>query len=160
MENLYTNDQIFIPIISDYGFKATFGNEANTLFLRRALQALIKSDAPIIEIKFDKNTFEGISLDGRSDILDLACADENGNNFIVEMQYGDAPYFVQRMKFYALHKFNAMVKRGDFDYGTLAKIYCVAILANDLFSYTQYHTVANLRNEQGELIDQQMTLSQ
>jgi predicted transposase/invertase (TIGR01784 family) len=157
MEALYTDDQIFIPIISDYGFKATFGNEANTLFLRKALQALIKSEVPIKEVKFDKNTFEGITQDGRSGIFDLACTDENDNHFIVEMQYGDAPYFVQRMKFYALHKFNAMVKRGKFDYGTLTKIYCVAILANDILPYPQFHTVANLRDEQGELIDEQMT---
>jgi hypothetical protein len=67
MEALYTEDQIFIPIISDYGFKATFGNESNTLSLRRALQALIKSEVPIIEVKFDKNTFEGITQDGRSE---------------------------------------------------------------------------------------------
>ena len=157
MEALYTNDQIFIPIISDYGFKATFGNEANTLFLRKALQALIKSEIPIKEVKFDKNTFEGITQDGRSGIFDLACTDENENHFIVEMQYGDAPYFVQRMKFYALHKFNAMVKRGKFDYGTLTRIYCVAILANDILPYPEFHTVANLRNEQGELFDEQMT---
>jgi predicted transposase/invertase (TIGR01784 family) len=157
MEALYTDDQIFIPIISDYGFKATFGNEANTLFLRKALQALIKSEIPIKEVKFDKNTFEGITQDGRSGIFDLACTDENDNHFIVEMQYGDAPYFVQRMKFYALHKFNAMVKRGKFDYGTLTKIYCVAILANDILFYPQFHTVANLRDEQGELFDDQMT---
>ncbi len=157
MEALYTDDQIFIPIISDYGFKATFGNEANTLFLRRALQALIKSEIPIKEVKFDKNTFEGITQDGRSGIFDLACTDENDNHFIVEMQYGDAPFFVQRMKFYALHKFNAMVKRGKFDYGTLTKIYCVAILANDILPYPQFHTIANLRNEQGELFDDQMT---
>jgi predicted transposase/invertase (TIGR01784 family) len=157
MEALYTEDQIFIPIISDYGFKATFGNESNTIFLRRALQALIKSDVPIVEVKFDKNTFEGITQDGRSGIFDLACTDENNNHFIVEMQYGDAPYFVQRMKFYALHKFNAMVKRGKFDYGILTKIYCVAILANDILPYPQFHTVANLRNEQGELFDEQMS---
>jgi predicted transposase/invertase (TIGR01784 family) len=157
MEALYTDDQIFIPIISDYGFKATFGNESNTLFLRKALQALIKSEVPIKEVKFDKNTFEGITQDGRSGIFDLACTDENDNHFIVEMQYGDAPYFIQRMKFYALHKFNAMVKRGKFDYGTLKKIYCVAILANDISPYPQFHTVANLRDEQGELFDDQMT---
>jgi predicted transposase/invertase (TIGR01784 family) len=157
MEALYTDDQIFIPIISDYGFKATFGNEANTLFLRRALQALIKSETPIKEVKFDKNTFEGITQDGRSGIFDLACTDENDNQFIVEMQYGDAPYFVQRMKFYALHKFNAMVKRGKFDYGTLTKIYCVAILANNILPYDDFHTLANLRNEKSELFDDQMT---
>ena len=157
MEALYTDDQIFIPIISDYGFKATFGNEANTLFLRRALQALIKSDIAIMEVKFDKNTFEGISMDGRSGIFDLACTDENGNHFIVEMQYGDAPNFVQRMKFYSLHKFNAMVKRGKFDYSTLEKIYCIGILAKNINSYAHFHNVSNLRNEQGELIDELMT---
>jgi predicted transposase/invertase (TIGR01784 family) len=157
MEALYTENQIFIPIISDYGFKATFGNEANTLFLRKALQALIKSEVPIKEVKFDKNTFEGITQDGRSGIFDLACTDENDNHFIVEMQYGDAPYFVQRMKFYALHKFNAMVKRGKFDYSTLTKIYCVAILANNIQLYPHFHTIANLRSEQGELFDEQLT---
>jgi predicted transposase/invertase (TIGR01784 family) len=157
MEALYTDDQIFIPIISDYGFKATFGNEANTLFLRRALQALIKSEVPIKDVKFDKNTFEGITQDSRSGIFDLACTDENDNHFIVEMQYGDAPNFVQRMKFYTLHKFNAMVKKGKFDYSTLAKIYCVGILANNINPYKHYHNVSNLRNEQGELIDDQMT---
>jgi predicted transposase/invertase (TIGR01784 family) len=157
MEALYTDDQIFIPIISDYGFKATFGNETNTLFLRKALQALIKSEVPIKEVKFDKNTFEGITQDGRSGIYDVACTDENDNHFIVEMQYGDAPSFIQRMKFYALHKFNAIVKKGKFDYSTLAKIYCVGILANNIIPYNDYHQVSNLRNEKGELIDDQMT---
>lgn len=157
MEALFADDQIFIPIISDYGFKATFGNEANTLFLRKALQALIKSKIPITEVKFDKNTFEGITQDGRSGIFDLACTDENENHFIVEMQYGNAPDFVQRMKFYALHKFNAIVKKGKFDYSTLAKIYCVGILANNINTYEDYHNVCNLRNEKGELLDEQMT---
>ena len=157
MEALYTDDQIFIPIISDYGFKATFGNEANTLFLRKALQALIKSEVPIKDVYFDKNTFEGITQDGRSGIFDLACTDENDNHFIVEMQYGDAPEFVQRMKFYTLHKFNAMVKKGKFDYSTLAKIYCVGILAKNINPYEDYLNVSNLRNEKGELIDDQMT---
>lgn len=157
METLYSDEQIFIPIISDYGFKATFGNETNTLFLRKALQVLIQSDIPITEVKFDKNTFEGITQDGRSGIFDLACTDQKGNQFIVEMQYGDAPYFIQRMKFYALHKFNAMVKRGKFDYGTLTKIYCVAILANNILPYADYHHLANLRNQKAELIDEQMT---
>jgi predicted transposase/invertase (TIGR01784 family) len=157
MEALYTEDQIFIPIISDYGFKATFGNEANTLFLRKALQALIKSEVPIKEVKFDKNTFEGITQDGRSGIFDLACTDENENHFIVEMQFGEAPNFVQRMKFYALHKFNAMVKRGKFDYSTLSKIYCVGILAKNILPFPEYHNVSNLRNEKGDFFDEQMT---
>ncbi|MVM40904.1 Rpn family recombination-promoting nuclease/putative transposase [Spirosoma sp. HMF3257] len=159
MDSLYSDEQIFIPLISDYGFKVTFGNESNTLFLRKSLQALIKSDIPIREVRFDKNTFEGTTQDGRSGIFDLACIDENGNHFIVEMQYGDAPHFVQRMKFYAFHKLNVLVEKGDFDYGRLPKIYCIGVLAKPILPYLDYHTVVNLRSEQGELIDDQMTFA-
>ena len=61
------------------------------------------------------------------------------------------------MKFYSLHKFNAMVKKGKFDYSILEKIYCVGILANNINPYEHFHNVSNIRNEQGELIDDQMT---
>lgn len=149
--------QIFIPIISDYGFKATFGNEANTLFLRKALQALIKSSIAIKEIKFDKNVFEALTIDSRSGIFDLSCTDENGNHFVVEMQLGYAPYFVQRMKFYALHKFNVMVEKGEFDYEGLPKLYAIAFLEKNILDTPQFHTIANLRSEQGKIIDNQMT---
>lgn len=148
---------VYIPIISDYGFKATFGNEADSLFLRTALQALIKSETPIREVHFDKNAFEALTIDSRSGIFDLACTDENGSQFIVEMQLGQAPHFVQRMKFYALHKFNTVVERGEFDYANLPKIYAIAILAKNILPVNHFHTVANLRSEQGEIIDTQMT---
>lgn len=148
---------IYIPIISDYGFKATFGNETHSLFLRTALQALIKSETPIREVRFDKNVFEALTVDSRSGIFDLSCTDENGSQFIVEMQMGLAPYFVQRMKFYALHKFNTLVERGAFDYASLPKLYTIAFLEKSILPTTQFHTVANLRSEEGEIIDSQMT---
>ena len=93
----YNPDALFIPLISDYGFKAVFGNEQNTLFLRKALQALIRSETPIIEVTFDKNAFEGLLKDSRSGYFDLSCVDETGNHFIVEMQLGDEANFIQRM---------------------------------------------------------------
>lgn len=155
--SLYSENQIFIPIISDYGFKATFGNETDTLFLRKALQVLIKSETLIQEVKFDKNAFEALTIDSRSGIFDLSCVDEKGNQFVVEMQLGYAPYFVQRMKFYALHKFNVMVEKGKFDYEKLPKLYAIAFLEKNILSTTNFHTIANLRSEQGELIDTQMS---
>jgi len=154
---LTSDSSIFIPIISDYGFKATFGNEANTLFLRKALQVLIKSSVPIEEVKFDKNVFEALTIDSRSGIFDLSCRDENGNQFVVEMQLGYSPYFIQRMKFYALHKFNVMVEKGEFDYEGLPKLYAIAFLEKNILTTPQFHTIANLRSEQGEIIDNQMT---
>lgn len=82
---------VYIPIISDYGFKATFGNETNTLFLRVSLQALIKSKTPIREVHFDKNAFEALTVDSRSGIFDLSCTDESGSQFVVEMQWAIRP---------------------------------------------------------------------
>jgi len=56
----------FISILSDYGFKATFGDESETLFLRKALEALIESPVPIKAVKFLRNEFEGLTEDSRS----------------------------------------------------------------------------------------------
>lgn len=93
MELPETSEHRFIPIISDYGFKATFGNEADTLFLRISLQALTKSTIPIRDVQFEKNAFEALTVDSRSGIYDLACTHEQGNQFIVEMQLAHAPNF-------------------------------------------------------------------
>ena len=150
-------EETFIPITSDYGFKATFGNETDTLFLRTALQALIKSDVPIREVQFDKNAFEALTAESRSGIFDLTCTDENGSHFIVEMQVGYAPNFIQRMKFYGLHKFNTLVDKGQYDYANLPKIYIIALLEKNIRPTVSYHTIANLRSETGEIIDTQMT---
>lgn len=158
MEALYTDDQIFIPIISDYGFKATFGNEADTTFIKKALQALIDSAIPIKTVKFVKNDISAITIDSRSGIYDIACIDEKDNHFIVEMQLSEYPEFIQRMKFYALHRFNTLVKKGAYKFDNLPKIYCIGILAKSIFSQiTDYHNIAILRNTKNETIDDQMT---
>lgn len=147
----------FISILSDYGFKVTFGNESDTRFLKRTLQALISSPVAIKEVTFIQNEMKGLTIDSRSGIYDIACTDANNNHFIVEMQLSEYPEFIQRMKFYALYRFNTFVKKGKYTFENLPKIYCIGILANNIFSnITGYHNIAVLRNEKGELIDDQM----
>lgn len=155
---LYNDNERFISILSDYGFKVTFGNESDTRFLKKALQALINSSVPIREVTFVESEIKGLTKDSRSGIYDLACIDEKDNHFIVEMQLSEYPEFIQRMKFYALYRFNTLVKKGKYTFEGLPKIYCIGILANNIFSdVSNYHNVAVLRNEKGELIDDQMT---
>ena len=149
---------LFIPIISDYGFKVTFGNEANTLFLRRALQALIESEVPIEQVTFLPNELARLTKDSRSGIYDLACRDTRGNFFIVEMQLSEYPEFIQRMKFYSLYRLNTLVKKGKYTFDNLPRIYCIGILAANIFPHiATYHNTAVLRNQTGELIDEQTT---
>ncbi|GAB4023840.1 Rpn family recombination-promoting nuclease/putative transposase [Spirosoma koreense] len=121
------------------------------------MQALTKNSVPIASVKFDKNAFDGVVKDSRGGIYDVACVDENGTHFIVEMQLSSAPYFFQRLKFYAFHKFNSMVLRGDYDYNNLTKIYCIGILANNIFGHSDFHTVGTIKNEAGLLLDDQIT---
>lgn len=66
--DLYNDNERFIPLVSDYGFKATFGNESDTRFLRKALQALIISPIAISEVTFIQNEIKGITRDSRSGI--------------------------------------------------------------------------------------------
>lgn len=153
-----TSNGRFISILSDYGFKATFGNEADTTFLKKSLQALINSPTPIKSVSFAKNEMTAITVDSRSGIYDIACIDENDNHFIVEMQLSDYPEFIQRMKFYALHRFNTLVKKGEYKFENLPKIYCIGILAKNIFTQiTDYHNISVLRNGKNEIIDDQMT---
>jgi predicted transposase/invertase (TIGR01784 family) len=156
--DIYNENGRFISILSDYGFKATFGNEADTTFLKKALQALIDSPVPIKSVEFVKNDISAITIDSRSGIYDVACVDENDNHFIVEMQLSEYPEFIQRMKFYALHRFNTLVKKGEYKFENLPKIYCIGILAKSIFSQiADYHNIAILRNAKNETIDDQMT---
>jgi predicted transposase/invertase (TIGR01784 family) len=158
MNNIYNENERFIPIISDYGFKVTFGNESDTRFLKKALQALVSSPIPIREITFVTNEVKGITIDSRGSIYDLSCVDEENNHFIVEMQLSEYPEFIQRMKFYSLHRFNTLVKKGKYTFDNLPKIYCIGILATNIFpQIADYHNIAVLRNVKGELIDDQMT---
>ncbi|MGM9507016.1 Rpn family recombination-promoting nuclease/putative transposase [Larkinella sp. GY13] len=158
MEEFDTGQERFIPLISDYGFKVTFGNETNTLFLRQALQTLLKSTVPITRIIFNKNTVEGYTSDSRSGVYDISCTDEHDNHFIVEMQLSDYPQFLQRMKFYSAFKFNTLVKKGDYSFENLSKVYCVGILKKTIFpSIEDYHNISTLRNEKGEQTDSQLS---
>ena len=157
MDN-YNGTGRFISILSDYGFKVTFGNESDTTFLKKALQALIDSPVPVTSVKFVKNEMAALTSDSRSGIYDLACVDEKGNHFIVEMQLSEYPEFIQRMKFYALHRFNTMVKKGKYKFDNLPKIYCIGILAIDIFPQIEdCHNIATLKNNKNEIIDDQTT---
>jgi len=156
--DLYNDNERFISILSDYGFKVTFGNESDTRFLRRALQALIQSPVAIAKVEFIESEILGLTKDSRSGIYDIACVDEMGNQFIVEMQLSKYPDFIQRMKFYSFYRLNTLIRKGKYRFEGLPKIYCIGILAVNVFSdIVDYHNVAVLKNEKGELIDDQTT---
>jgi predicted transposase/invertase (TIGR01784 family) len=119
----------FISMLSDYGFKVTFANETDTTFLRRAIQALIKSEIPIETIEFKRNELTAVTINSRGGLYDVTCIDEQGRRFIIEMQVADLKNFIHRAKFYGFYHFNIIVKRGKYRFNDLNKIYVISILA-------------------------------
>ena len=142
-------EQDFIPFTSDYGFKVTFGNENNTVFLKRALEALLQLRYAIKEIAFSKTTFDGLIKDSRSGIYDMVCTDERGDTFIVEMQGLAKAFFLNRLQFYAFQRFDILVKKGKFDFDIKEKIYCIAILGTNISDVASYHNTISLKNQDG-----------
>lgn len=144
-------------MLSDYGFKITFGNENHPTFLRKALQALIDSDISIRKVKFTKNEVTATTKDSRGGLFDITCEDEKGQVFIVEMQLFDFSNMIHRAKFYAFHRFNTMVRKGRYRFNDLKKIYTISILAGRTYGTDLYHQIGTLKNQNGELMDDQIT---
>lgn len=140
-------EQDFIPFTSDYGFKVTFGNENNTVFLKRALEALLQLRYAIKDIVFSKTTFDGLTDESRSGIYDVVCTDECGDTFIVEMQVQANAFFLNRLQFYAFQRFDILVKKGKFDFNIKEKIYCIAFLGANIFDVPSYHNTISLKNQ-------------
>lgn len=152
------NKQGFISLLSDYGFKVAFADESNTLFLRKALQALLQNNTPIKRVQFSRNELTATTSKARGGLLDLICIDEQKRTFIVEMQLGYYKEFIQRTKFYAFHKFNTLVERGNYKFEQLTPIYCIGLLAKGIFPNSkEYYHFGRLKNQKGEEMDKQIT---
>lgn len=144
-------------MLSDFGFKRIFGNQTDTRFLRKALQILIKSDVPISEVEFDNTVYQGTSEAARGSIVDLSCKDDNGRVFIVEMQRRNLNFFIHRTKFYSFMRLNRMVKKGEYRFNDLNPIYIISFLDGQTYATKEFHQFGCLRNQHGELMDDQIT---
>ena len=148
--------QRFASIFTDFGFKRAFGDEEDTRFLRKTIQILIKSKHEIAEVIFDSNDLIGTTDESRSVRFDIFCKDTVGNEYIVEMQLTLLARFVQRAKLYAFQRFNRMAKKGVKGFDNLTKIYVLSFLDGKLFKGKELHHIVNLKNQHGELIDDQI----
>ena len=118
---------------------------------------LIDSDTPIQKVRFTKNEITAMTKDARGGLFNITCKDELGRVFIVEMQLLNFSNMIHRAKFYAFHRFNIMVRKGKYRFNDLKKIYSISILAGKTYTTDLYHQIGTLKNQNGELMDDQIT---
>ena len=148
----------FISILTDFGFKFIFADTKDTSFLRKTIQLMIQSETPIKEVHIDNTHQRTENPKDRGAVYDVSCTDENGREFVVEMQRTKLRHFIHRLKFYSNFRFNEMVEKGSEirDY-KLRPIYTISFLDGKVYPTRELHHIVCLRNQHGELIDNQIT---
>jgi predicted transposase/invertase (TIGR01784 family) len=96
-----TTHPIYINPFTDFGFKKIFGEEPNKDLLIDFLNTLLPPEHQIVTLEYKKNEQLGINAVERKAVFDLFCENQNGEQFIVELQKEKQKYFKDRTVFYS-----------------------------------------------------------
>jgi predicted transposase/invertase (TIGR01784 family) len=146
-----------ISMLSDFGFKKTFGNEKDHTFIRKALPLLLKIPLKIRKIRYLPTEFLGITESNRKGFYDTFFVVNKELYFIVEMQLGNHTNLLERLMFYLSFLYVSKIKKGKKAFINVKKVHCICITRDTLFPETTdfYHKV-NFRSEKGLLISDKM----
>ena len=102
----------FINPFTDVGFKRIFGQEINKDLLIDFLNSLLVGERHIHDIQFLDKEILGETVVDRNCIYDIYCTDENGEQFIVEMQNRRQAFFRERSIYYLARAISRQGERG------------------------------------------------
>jgi len=126
---------IGIRPLNDYAFKKVFGSPANKLALLSLLNAILKSEVPIVDVvilnPFNLQDFEQDKLS----VLDVKATDQNGVIYDIEIQIAVRPGLVQRLVFYGCEEYAGQLRAGD-PYTVLKPVVVIALLKETLWTET------------------------
>ncbi len=108
----------FINPFTDVGFKRIFGQEVSKDLLVDFLNALLEGERRVKNITFLDKELVPIHAEDRAVIYDIYCTDEDGEQFIVEMQNRGQANFRERALYYLSQAISRQGEKGtawDFD---------------------------------------------
>lgn len=92
---------------------------------------------------------------GQVTIVDVKAKDQNGKNYIVEMQVAEADGFDKRVLYYASMSYSSQIERGDL-YDKLNPTFFIGILGFDITQNTNYisrHRILDLETGENVIAD-------
>jgi len=126
-----TITQKYLSPFTDYGFKKIFGEEASKKSLISFLNDILPRESKIKSVKFLSSEQLGTTEEQRAAIYDIFCEDDEGKQFIVEMQNARQVYFKDRTVFYSTFPIQRQAEKGDWNF-KLKEVYCVSLLGFNL----------------------------
>ena len=133
-----------MPLSSDVVFKRMFSKEENKDLLKSLLEAILKTNIRIIEIKNPEISRD--LKDSKAGTLDVK-AEINGNMIIdIEMQVEDEKNMSERSTRYLMGMSNDELKKGE-DYKEIRKVVTINLLKYNYLKRNSYFSVAHLKFE-------------
>ena len=119
----------FVDITNDVAFRKIFGNENRKEVLISFLNAvlLFDNDKKIVTVDILTPYQLPAIKGGKVTIVDVKAKDQNGKNYIVEMQVADVDGFDKRVLYYASKSYSSQIDRGDL-YEKLNPVFFIGIL--------------------------------
>ena len=127
---------------NDVAFKKVFVNhvELTKSFLNSTLR--LEGGRKIEKIEFLPPERLPMTGESKKSILDVLCTDENGHQYIIEVQNKSMINYLQRIQYYASHVFAGQLETAD-NYLTLKPVTMLSILNHIIFpsdvGYVSFH---------------------
>lgn len=119
--------QRYIDILTNGGFKALFGDEANKEVVMSIINVLLPEHRKVTDIEYMPTEHQGQIVDLNKEYhYDFMCKDVSGAMFIVELQRYQEDYWFQRCVSYASRAYDRQNRRGD-DYN-VQPVYLIGLV--------------------------------
>ncbi|NER93431.1 MAG: Rpn family recombination-promoting nuclease/putative transposase [Symploca sp. SIO1B1] len=127
VKNRYPNQDRYINLLTDFGFKRLFGTEPNKEILIDFLNVMLPPQHAVQDVSYRNNENLGNTPLDRKAIFDIYCESQSGEKFIVEIQKAKQNYFKDRSVYYATFPIQEQAIKGKWDY-KLSSVYTIGIL--------------------------------
>ena len=145
----------YLDPTNDYAFKKLFSQQDRLISFLNAILEL-KSGHKIRQIQLLPKDQAPLIKDAKSTILDVKCTDEEGKQYIVEMQNRNYPSFIKRIQLYASHSYVSQISSGE-QYNVLKPVILLCIANRVLFpsknTCISYHDTLDRHTEEHDLED-------
>lgn len=128
----------------DFVFKKLFGSEESKESLISLLNAIIKSDSPIQDVKILNNDLDKEHNNDKFSRLDIKAKTNNGELINIEIQVKNEYNMIQRTLYYWSRIYTDQLSSTK-DYSELSRTICINILNFKLLDNDRYHNTYRLK---------------
>ena len=131
----------------DFVFKNIFGSEKHPEILISFLNAILKSDIPIVHVEIKGTDIAKNFVEDKYSRLDIKAITSNSEVINIEIQLKNEHNMIKRSLYYLSKMYEEQLNEGD-DYKSLKRTVCINILNFKYLKTESFHSVYRLKERQ------------